>query len=155
MKIYEFTEGNLPHSFIETIKEWEETYNASLFDLDTDCEKMGRGILNMVRSPNSAVLVLEDSTTGDIVGFMGIIQSKNEEFESKFAMEHFWYVRSSHRGISSIKMLHHAKEWAKKKGCSRFLATASFLASDLHGQVCDIYEAVGMKPFETIYIGEV
>ena len=125
---------------------------------------------DLVCSMNTGRLLFHDFLVGDvmkyidikeivnkdnIVGVMGIVIFKSPIGTEMMATEHFLYVLGRHRGLGSIKLIRYAKKWAKEKGCSHIIFNASKMASDLHDNVCKLYERLGMKHFETVYIQDI
>jgi len=86
------------------------------------------------------------------VGFIGVTMFQSPISVDRMATEHLWYVIPVYRGWGGIRLIKVAKAWARSQGCSHFIGNASMLASDLHDQVCELYEAMKMKKFETVYI---
>lgn len=124
------------------------------FGIDIDVAAHLKDLQDFVNGEQSDVLGLE-TESGAIAGYMGVHWFFNHMGRGKFASEHYWYVHPDHRGVGSMRLMNAAMNWAKDKGCSHFLATASELASGLHDKVCRLYEKMGMKRFETTYICEV
>ena len=70
---------------------------------------------------------------------------------SKCVQDKYWFVLPKHRGRSVIMLKKGLEEWAREKGATHLLMSASMLASDKHDRVCKLYEKT-MKHFETTYI---
>lgn len=104
---------------------------------------------------DDADLLILLNTGGDVVGYMGVEYFFSPLDNEKVANEHHWYVLEDYRGVGSIRLIHAAEKWAKKHHCTHIIMTASNLASNLHDKVCEFYEKMGMKKFETSYIQEI
>lgn len=124
---------------------WHKEANGRTFGLDMDINKH---LQDMARVDD--VLVLKDKD--EIVGYMGLTIFTSGLSDQRIANEHCWYVIPQYRGISSIRLIKLAQDWAGSKGCSHLIMSASNLASDLHDRTCRIYERMGMTKFETSYI---
>lgn len=133
---------------------WKAECNGEGFALEADPDELLREFYRLSNVGNGCELLVQ-YRDGKPVGIMGLTIFKSPIGKDRICNEHFWYVLPEHRGIGSLKMLDAAVEWAKKKGCTHFMANASKLASDLHDSVCKIYERKGMKHFETTYLMEV
>lgn len=132
---------------------WAKECNPNAFDMMLDYKATKETFNDMVKSPNADVLILFNKDS--IVGVVGIVMFKSPIGAEAMATEHFLYVLSRHRGLGSIRLIKHAKKWAKDKGCSHIIFNASKMASDLHDRVCGLYERLGMKHFETVYIQDI
>lgn len=129
---------------------WLEESKGGEFEIDCDIPLFLNDCLEMIKSEYSEIFIALKN--GKIIGMMGV-QIFRIPFSRKLAAnEHYWYFLKEHRGVSSIRLLKYVMQLAKDKGCTHFMATASCLSSDLHDQVCAIYEELGMKKFETTYI---
>ena len=132
---------------------WREECNSGEFGLDTNMIDFLAELDEMIHDEYSTLIVMKRD--GKPVGLMGMVINKSPFGRNWIANEHFWYVLPEHRGVSSIRMIEFAFRWAKQKGCSHVMMNASYLASDLHDKVCEIYEKFGMKKFESVYLVEV
>lgn len=127
---------------------------------DCNCEEMGISLDEdvylkdlqrlIVNDVDSDLLVLEDNRK--IVGFMGLETFDSPLGKQRVANEHYWYVMPEHRGISSLRFIRAAEDWARQNRCSHLILNASCLASDLHDKICKIYERKGLRLFESSYI---
>jgi GNAT superfamily N-acetyltransferase len=133
--------------------EWEKTSNGEEWNVDTVSEDTIQELYRLVAGQRTDLLVLMDHNVPK--GFIGMVQLESPVSQQKFANEHFWYVMEEARGIGSMRLVKHAEAWAKEKGCSHLIMTASTLASDLHDRICRLYVRRGMDKFETSYIKEV
>lgn len=103
----------------------------------------------------STLFVLFDEQE-NIVGVLGLFVVKSSIGHELMANEHYWYVLKDHRkGRLAIGLINKAREWAKEKLCTHFLMNASMMISEDHDQVCELYQRIGMKKFETTYIQEI
>jgi len=128
------------------LEEWVEESNDDVFGIDCNPCHTER---HLKAGDQTVFVMIKDEKP---VGLIGVQLLNNPIGMGIMANEHLWYVSKVCRGIGSVRFLKHAMAWAKEKGCSHFMATASMLASDLHDSVCDLYESIGMKKFETTYI---
>lgn len=120
-----------------------------LIDTRIHLERLGE----LMRDPNAVVFGLK-TEEGEMVGYIGVCVFDNPVGPGLVAGEHFWFVHPNHRGMSTLRLLDAAMEWAKSRRCTHFIANASMLASSLHDRVCRLYEKKGMSHFETSYICE-
>ena len=119
------------------------------FGMEIDIEEHLDDLQNMIDSDTADLLVLGDPP----VGYMGLTTFKNPLGTELFANEHYWYIiPEKRRGMGTIRLMRAAQEWVISKGCTHILMTASKLASDLHDNVCKLYEKTGFEHFETTYI---
>ena len=140
------TQGLMP-----LILSWQETCNANEFEMDMDIQTFIKSFQELIIDKNSILLGAWKNI--NLTGIMGVTIFSSPIGKDLMANEHFWYVLPEHRkGIIGIKLLKKAMDWAKSKGCTHFIGNASMLASDLHDNICSIYERIGMKKFETTYI---
>ena len=120
------------------------------FGLTVDVDAHLRDLSGLTIDPQSIILVL--LVDSNVAGYMGLRIFQNPLGPEWLAEEHYWFVDPERRGRNSLRLLEAAKEWAKASGCSHLKMNASRLASDLHDDVCRLYERKGMKAFETSYI---
>lgn len=147
MQILRFTGDT---SALKVVAEsWRRECNGNAMGIDLDMDVHLADLQRLADSPDSDLFVLYD---GEPVGYMGLTVFQSPIGNQRIANEHYWYIIPSKRGISALRFLKAAQEWAKEKGCSHLLMNASCLASDLHDGVCKLYEHKGMKRFETTYI---
>lgn len=142
------------HDLRPIAESWRDECNGKGFALEADPDELLREFYRLANVGNGCELIVMFKD-GRPVGIMGLTIFKSPIGKDRICNEHFWYVLPEHRGFKSLKMLGHATQWAKSKGCSHFMANASRLAGGLHDQVCHIYERSGMKHFETTYLMEV
>jgi GNAT superfamily N-acetyltransferase len=133
-------------------KSWEEITHGNSFGIDISIDKFLSGLKDMADGDDSDLLVLYDD---EPIGFIGLQYFISPLGNQKMANEHFFFVVPEKRGLSSMRLLRDAKALAKKRGCSHFIMNASNLASDMHDKVCNLYERLDMKKFETSFISEV
>jgi len=135
--------------------QWKATCNNKTMGMDIVDDTYMADVANLVKGVDRDLLLLTKEDDGEIVGYMGIVMFNSPLGSNKVASEHFWYVSEEHRGKGSMRLIQAAREWAKEKGCSHLMMTASTLASDLHDRVCMLYERIGFKKFETVYVQEI
>ena len=142
---------------IEKIKpvalEWKEACNAGDFGIELVPEKHFSDLADLIERDNADLFLLIDDEK--VVGYLGVTIFDSPLGNQKMANEHFWIVSKEKRGRGSLLLMRVARKWAKKKGCSHFIMTASNLASNLHDKVCKLYERMGFAKFETSFISEV
>lgn len=128
---------------------WRDECNSNEMNIKTSMDSFLVDLKELIDGDNSDLLVLVDDVP---IGLLGLTTFTSPISSQLIANEHYWYVIPPRRGIASMRLLKAAEDWAKEKGCSHLIMTASNLASDLHDTVCFIYEKMGMKKFETSYI---
>lgn len=136
---------------IPLLTEWQRETRGDLFGMGCIIEITERHLKEMIGKENHKVFV--SVKEGNIVGLMGVRIYKSAIGDELFAGEHLWFVSRIYRGLRSMKLLRYVMEWAKSKGCSHFVSSASNLSSELHDSICSLYEDIGMVKFETSYIG--
>ena len=128
---------------------WESECNSDTFQLIAKASRLINDLVNISKIGKLFILEKKDI----IIGFIGIILFINPLGTEIIASEKYWYVDPQYRkGWGGIKLLRTAMKWAKEMGALHFMATSSFLASELHDQVIQLYERMGMKKFEITYI---
>lgn len=138
---------------VETLRpiaeSWKCTSLGNKFGIEIDVNSHLADLQKMVDGEDADLLVLCDDVP---VGYMGMTVFRSPLGNQRIANEHYYYVLPDRRGIGSLRLIMAAKRWAKDKGCTHIILTASTLASDLHDRVCSLYERFGMQKFETGYI---
>jgi len=134
-------------------RSWYDDTHRNSFNVDIDIDAHLADLHKLIKSDGSDLLVLIDGIS--IVGYMGIETFTSPLSTQKIANEHYWYVLPEKRGIGSMRFIQLAQQWAKEKTCSHLIMNASNLASRAHNKVCQLYERLGMKKFETSYIAEI
>jgi len=137
----------------EIVNSWAAECNAEKFGLNKNFDSFYEELDALQNDETATLLVLYKDDKP--VGLMGVVIFVSPIGTNRIANEHFWYVLPNHRGVKSIRLIEEAILWAKDNGCSHVMMNASCLASDLHDKVCDIYEMMGMKKYETVYLMEV
>jgi len=122
------------------------------FGLEIDDDKYVSDIQKFLDDTETDMLVLFRDTTP--IGYFGIEYFISPLSHQKLANDQSWYVMKEHRGIGSIRLYKMAEIIAKEKGCSHLIMNASMMASEMHDQVCKLYEKLDMSKFETSYIKE-
>lgn len=133
---------------VPLLTEWEEV--AGGFGVHLSWPTTRATINNMVHSGGSDVLVL---MLGDqAVGFMGILLRSNHVGSGLIAQECLYFVSPQHRH-SARRLVTAAEKWAKSRGASHLVLTASALANpEGSGRVARYYQALGFAPYETTWI---
>lgn len=132
--------------------EWRDSCKAKEYGIELDSEEYFNKLSNLIKRDDSDLLLLMKKN--EVVGYMGLIYFQSPLGKQLFTNEHFWYVAGKHRGHGTMKLIRAAKEWAKNKGCSHRIMTASCLASGMHDRLCKFYEKIGFRKFETSFIEE-
>jgi len=128
---------------------WQKEANADRFGLNTKWSKFRATLQEFADSQTNALFILSDN--GLPVGFMCAMQFESPLDGQQMMRERFWFVLPRHRGRNALKLRTAFKEWARGRGASHILMSASMLASDKHDRICRLYEK-SMKLFETTYI---
>ena len=125
---------------------WKQETNGDL-QVTTDVNYTALNVASMMQDPSARIfgLVRDDR----LIGFLGCRLFRSPTGPELMAQEHYFYVAPEHRGKGTFKLLVAARDWAKARGASGLLLSASYLASDLHDKVCKLYAHMGAKPFET------
>lgn len=90
----------------------------------------------------------------ELVGFFAVAVMSNFLGYEKIALERYWYALPNHVRAGPA-LFRAAQQWGKANGCTHLTVSASHLASDAHDKVARFCERMGMKPLETVYVGEV
>lgn len=122
------------------------------FGIETDVTEYIDEVNELIHSEDHDLLVME--VAGKIIGLMGLTTFKNPLGKQIMANAHYWYILQNHRG-KGISFIKEARNWARGKKCSHIIFNSSVMASELHYKVCQIYELLGMKKFETSYIEKI
>ena len=128
---------------------WHKECNGDDVGIDMSKQFFLDSLQELIDSDTDELLVLEDE---EPIGLLGLTTFKSPLGNQIIANEHYWYVVPHRRGLGSLKLIKEAEKWARERGCSHLIMSASNLASDLHDTVCSIYERLGMTKFETSYI---
>lgn len=131
--------------------EWQRTCNGKDFGLETNLETHLLDLAGLIERGDADLFLLLNEKD-EAVGYMGITCFDSPIGSQRIAEEHYWFVSGKNRGNGALLLLRAIKEWAKEKGCSHLIMNASCLASEMHDKLCEFYEAVGFKKFETSYI---
>lgn len=132
---------------------WREGCECDTFGLEVDNTKHLKDLRDFKVNDDSELFVLLDNDSTP-VGYIAISITDSPIGNQKVASEKYWFVLPKHRGLTSIKLLKVAKEWAKNKGCSHIILHATNIASKLHDDVCRLYELLGMSKLGTSYINK-
>lgn len=131
------------------IDSWIEECRFDEFGIEAEVTEYLNEVYKLTHLDDCDLLVMD--IDGEIIGVMGITAYKSPIGKQKIANATYWYTLPEHRG-KGISFMHAARKWAKEKGCSHIMFNASNLGGGLHDKVCQIYQKVGMKKFETTYI---
>ena len=132
---------------------WREENKALDWDIEVNVGEHLNDLQGLIDSGESDLLVLSGAVP---VGYMGLTRFKNPIGTEFFANEHYFYIIPEKRGgMGAVRLIRAAKEWSKSKGCKFLLLNASNIASDLHDNVCKLYEKLGFRHFETTYVSGV
>jgi GNAT superfamily N-acetyltransferase len=132
---------------------WGSLAKTAGFKLGMDAESVLFDLAQMVRSDCSDILTLR-SDKDALLGFIGVTTLPSPLDRKPVCNEHFFYVIPAHRGPGGVKLIRAAETWAKERGCSAILLTASKLASARHDRVERLYTRLQYKPFESVFIKE-
>ena len=140
------TQGLLP-----LILSWKETCKSKELEMEANPLALLLDFKKIIGSEQGVLFGTKNKN--DVIGVIGVIIFSSPIGNDLIANEHYWYVMPEYRkGTIGMRLLKKAIKWAESKGCTHFMGNASMLASDLHDNICSIYERIGMKKFETTYI---
>jgi len=131
------------------IRSWLAECKANEFGINIEMPDYIDTVYKLTHHEDCDLMVME--LDNEIIGVMGLTSAKCPLGEQKIANALYWYTLPEHRG-KGISFVLEARRWAKRKGCSHIIFNASKMASEMHDRVCQIYERVKMKKFETSYI---
>jgi len=134
--------------------EWRKTCNGKGFGIDLVLETHLSDLAGLIERDDADLLLLSNDKD-EIVGYMGLICFSSPVGNQKIAEEHYWFVAGRSRGRGTMLLIRKAKEWAKEKGCSHIIFNASNLASNMHDKICVFYKKIGLRKFETSFIGRI
>jgi len=140
------------NDLVEIAEKWADDVADNEFNIEVKAQNHLQDLRKLILSNGSDLLVLTKDDKP--VGYIGLKTFCNPLGQRLIANEHYWYVLPEFRGIASVKLIKAADKWAKWQGCSHIILNASNLAGDMHDKVCEFYEKMGMKKFETSYIKE-
>lgn len=138
---------------VQVAESWASECNGEEMGIDIDVAVFLEKLAEFARGPDSELFVIENDEI--VFGILGMEIFDSPVGKQRICNEHFWYVIPEYRGASSIRLLRHGMKWAKEKGCSHIMLNASRLASNLHDEVCRLYERIGFKEFETVYVKKI
>lgn len=133
------------------IETWRKESNASGFGMEIDSDRL-LGHAEFLRDCPDTELLIMESKEGRVLGVMGLVVVPNIIESGQILNEHIWYVLPQHRSKASLGFIKDAESWGKDNDCGHFMITASKMISDLHDRMCLLYNRLGFKLFETIYI---
>lgn len=149
MRIDESQNATLVRPLLER---WSEICRGAEFGLDFSVDGVERDLQARLDLGDGTLILAYDGI--ELVGFFAVFKTKSSLSEQPIAVETFWFAVPNHK-LAGPALFHNARLWAKNHGCTHLVVSGSRLASGLHDKVCSFCERVGMKPFETVYIGEV
>lgn len=142
---------------IELLREvgehWLSEHRGKEYGFDVSVDAILADSKEWLSTGMGAVIALVDDETG-YVGFMSIYHAPAFMGITTVAYEKYWYIMPDYR-FGAILMFNEAKKWAKKKGASHLIMSASAMASDMYEKLCIFYERLSMQVFEKSYICEV
>lgn len=136
----------------EVALEWRDTC-INDFGIELVLEVHFKDLAGLIEDENSELFLLMKNDK--VVGYMGAVCFDSPTGNQIMTQEHCWFVRGKSRGRGILLLLRAIEKWAKEKGCSHRIMTASCLASDMHDRLCKFYEKIGFKKFETSFIKEI
>ncbi len=136
----------------ELVASWQSEWRGDIFGLAIEPAKVIRDLHEIAGGPRSTVLA--KIVDGKVVGVMGLVIFQNPYGGEHIVNEHCWYVVPAHRGYVR-DFFKAAREWARFKGCSHYILNASHMASGMCDRVSELYEKMGLAPFERSFIGRV
>ena len=136
---------------LPVIKSWIEECRANDFGIEVDETEYLDQVYHLTHGTDCDLLVLELSS--QVVGLMSIASNKSPIGKQNIADAHFWYTLPEHRG-KGINFIKNAKEWAIEHDCTHIVFTSSAMAGAHYDKVCNLYQRMGMKLFETTFIEE-
>jgi hypothetical protein len=113
-------------------------------DADMDCAV--EDLNSMLNDPDSDVIVLIDG--GEVVGGMGITVQNISHTRELYSAERYWYILPGHRHLARGH-INYAKQWSRDKGCVKMM-----ICEWKYVSCARLYELLGFKVHETIYIGD-
>lgn len=131
--------------------QWKATCNGDALGMKIIDSAYLADIASLINDADKDLLLLVEDA-GEIVGYMGMNIFINPLGDQKIFNEHYFFILPKYRGISSVRMIKSAKQWAKSKGCTHMLITASSLANSYYERICCFYEKLKFKEFERTYI---
>ena len=133
--------------------EWKEFCSCDQFGLDVDIDAFLCGLIELVVTEDSDLLLLIDDD--EIIGIMGMTKFQSPFGKEQVANEHYMFIKQGASVTGSKRLIDAAEEWAKAHKCSHLMMNASNAASELHDKVCKLYERLGLLKFETSYTKEI
>ncbi len=137
---------------LPVIKEWLSECRANDFGIEIEETDYLDEVYKLIHMDDCDMLVME--LEGDVIGIMGISADKSPLGDQLVANALYWYTLPEHRG-KGINFIRSSRVWAKEKECTHLMLNASHMGSAMYEKVCNIYERLGLKKFETAYIEEI
>lgn len=132
----------------QVVLEWRKSCNGEEFGIDINLETHFRDLAGLVENEDSDLFLLKEN--GEIVGYIGMRVFRSPLGDQKICQEHYWFTLEKSNG--ALRLLRAIEKWAKEKGCSHLIMTTSCLASNMHDRLCEFYERIGFRKFETSFI---
>lgn len=129
---------------------WMKESHPDEFGLEVDLEVV-KADLESWMSGDGAVLIAREGD--DILGMFALFVVPSYLGNQKIALEKYWYCKEGSH-LAGPKLYIEAVKWAKEKGCSHLITSASKMASDRHDAICNFLTKAGARHFETSYILE-
>ena len=133
---------DLPHIVAMGIRFMNETPYVRYITQDTD--KMFELAEKLIDSPNGLLLV--NTEADEINGMIGVYAFCHPMSGEIVASEMFWWVDPEARGLSGVRLLRCAEDWAVKVGAQRMMMIAP------NDRVGEFYRRVGYDRVETTYM---
>lgn len=131
------------------VQQWYQEQNGDMFGVEMSVDAFIADVRAWLKIGGTIIVALQDSKP---VGFIVVTAAPSCFGAQLWAVEKGWYVCPSSRSVAGLLLYRRARQWSRDNGCSHFITFASNLASDMHDKVCQFYERMGMKLFETAYI---
>ncbi len=147
-----YRKGEDVERLFPVIKSWLAECRANEFGIEIEMPAYIETVYRLIEHEDTDLMVMfyED----EIIGVMGITSSRCPIGAQCIANALYWYTLPEHRG-KGISFVLEARRWARAKGCSHIIFSASKMASEMHDRVCQIYEHLKMRKFETSYMLEI
>ena len=120
--------------------------------VDVDVNYTHLKYLEMMKAGVARIFIGEDEETGNIQGALGFIISNDLHDGRKIAIESFWFVDPTYRGLGK-KLFNAFEEEAKKIGCKK---TAMIHLTDSYPDTLEaFYIKNGYKLVEKHYVKDI
>lgn len=134
------------------LAEWRDTamYRAATVGVFLDASRVLETLGHLIASANAVVLGSESG--GELTGIMGLHLQPYHAGQQIIARECCFFVRPGYRS-AGVSLIRAAEAWARAKGASHLVLTASRVAGDAD-RAERLYSALGFAPFEMDSIKE-